>query len=237
MNEKGVFMGRTLIQEKGSIGGSRFVFVKLQGVKNELVFPTFGAVLQNPFKFGGKIFAGDLMEYRTDENGLNPKVFLLKTFEVAATVESAATTVTIVNDGYRHVPAVGDNLMVAPASMNATGTAVTVTAVVADDKKWTVTLSATLGALAKGTILVEAAEAGSGKKMLVQAINAVAPSDYDCLYDAGAVNPASVEYNKARYILTPALGGLMYTNKMSPMPACVKALNKCNVNGWFKVEL
>ena len=78
---------------------------------------------------------------------------------------------------------------------------------------------------------------GSGKKMLVQAINAVAPSDYDCLYDAGAVNPASVEYNKARYILTPALGGLMYTNKMSPMPACVKALNKCNVNGWFKVEL
>ena len=49
MNEKGVFMGRTLIQEKGSIGGSRFVFVKLQGVKNELVFPTFGAILQNPF--------------------------------------------------------------------------------------------------------------------------------------------------------------------------------------------
>lgn len=237
MNENGVFMGRTLIQEKGSIGGSRFVFVKLQGVKNELVYPTFGAMLQNPFKFGGKIFAGDLFEYRTDADGLNPKLYLLKTFEVAAQVEAAATTVTIVNDGYRHIPAVGDVLMVAPNAITGTGTAVTVTAVTAGDKVWNVTLSAALGSIAKGAILVEAAEAGSGKKMLVQTINAVAPSDYDCLYDAGTVNGSDYEFNKARYILTPALGGLMYTNRMSPMPACVKALNKCNVNGWFKVEL
>lgn len=237
MNENGVFMGRTLIQEKGSIGGSRFVFVKLQGVKNELVFPTFGAMLQNPFKFGGKIFAGDLMEYRTDANGLNPKVYLLKTFEVAKAVDASGVTVEIVNDGYRHVPAVGDILMAAPTSITGSGTAVTVTNVLADTGKWVITLSAALGAIAKGAILVEAESAGSSKKMLVQNINAVAPSDYDCLYEAGAVSGSSFEYNKARYILTPALGGLMYIHKMSPMPECVKKLNKCNVNGWYKVEL
>ena len=28
----------------------------------------------------------------------------------------------------------------------------------------------------------------------------------------------------------------MYTYKMSPVPACVKALNRSSVNGWFKVD-
>ena len=44
------------------------------------------------------------------------------------------------------------------------------------------------------------------------------------------------DFDNARYSFTPALGGLMYTNKMSPLPACVKALNKSDVNGWFKVQ-
>ena len=46
----GVFRGRKTIQKSGSIGGSRAVFVKLQGNKNELVYPTFGGFLKNPFK-------------------------------------------------------------------------------------------------------------------------------------------------------------------------------------------
>ena len=50
MSEKyyGVFRGRKTIQRSGTIGGARSVFVKLQGNKNELVYPTFGGFIQNP---------------------------------------------------------------------------------------------------------------------------------------------------------------------------------------------
>ena len=72
MNENyvGYFRGRKTIQRSATVGGARSVFVKLQGNKNELVYPTFGGYIKNPFKGAAKIFAGDLMEYRTDENGL-----------------------------------------------------------------------------------------------------------------------------------------------------------------------
>ena len=69
--------------------------------------------------------------------------------------------------------------------------------------------------------------------MLVKAINAVSPTDNDML-DAPATSDE--DFDNARYSFTPALGGLMYINKMSPLPACVKALNKSDVNGWFKVQ-
>ena len=60
----GVYAGRTLIQASGSIGGHRYVFVKLiKSGKDGLVYPTTGGKLLNPFKGPAKIFAGDLVEY------------------------------------------------------------------------------------------------------------------------------------------------------------------------------
>lgn len=38
----GAFRGRKLVQTSGEIGGARAVFVKIKGIKNELVYPTFG---------------------------------------------------------------------------------------------------------------------------------------------------------------------------------------------------
>lgn len=229
-------MGRTLIQEKGSLGGSRNVFVKLQGKKNELVYPTFGAFLANPFKGAAKIFAGDLFEYRTDEKGLNPSVLLLKTFKVKS---MDGTTVVIYKDGYKHIPFVGDILMKAPSVIGGKGKAYAVSAVaIGTDGNWQLTLTNALDSCVDGDILVEAKAAGASAEMLIKRINAVAPNDYDCYYEA-ASNPSatsSIEWYKARYALTPALGGLMYTEKMSPMPACVLAINKSNVNGWFAVD-
>lgn len=223
----GVLLGRTLIQQRGSIGGARAVFVKLQGVKNELVFPTFGGQLKNPFKGAAKIYAGDLFEFRTDEKGVNPELYLLKTYKVKS---ASGTTVTLYKDGYKHIPFIGDKLGVAPDEIGGVVSAVTVNAVKVVDDTWVLTVSGNLTA-SDGTILVEADNAG---KMLVKDINAVAPCDYDFIY-----NPAANEddYEGARYHIAPALGGLMYTHKMSPMPKCVLDLNKCNINGWFKVEL
>lgn len=232
----GSFIGRTLVQASGEIGGHRHVFVKLQGQgKNGLVFPTSGGVVKNPFKGFAKAFAGDLCEYRIDGT-----VRLLKTYEVAVAAEAASTSVLIVRDGYRHKPFVGDVLMAAPSELAGTGTAVTVTAVektsdtTAGDV-WKVTLSATLGALTKGAVLVEGEEAGSDKQAVVKNPNAYLPCDYDFVYD-----PASGDddFEGARYMLTPCLANedtKLYVSKMSPLPASVKALNKSRVDGWFNL--
>lgn len=227
----GVFRGRKTIQRSATIGGARSVFVKLQGNKNELVYPTFGGYIMNapkgaPFKF----FAGDLVEYRTDANGVNPEIYILKTYKV---VSASGTTVNILNDGFKHVPFVGDKIGVAPEAIGGEMTAVTVTAVknaeVGGKKVWAVTTNAALTTKADD-ILVEADADGN---MLIKNINAVCPTDLD-MFDAAATGDE--DFDGARYSYTPALGGIMYINKMSPIPACVLKLNKVNVNGWYQVQ-
>lgn len=236
----GAFFGRVLMQTRGSIGGSRNVFVKLKGqAKDDLVFPTFGGKLMNPFLGPAKFFAGDLFDFRLDSNGANPELYLLKTYEV---VSASGTTVNILRDNFRHKPFVGDVLMVAPDEIGGNGTAVTVTAVTETTVKpstvtynvWQLTVSSTLGNLDKGVVLVEAEEAGENKPMLIKMVNSVAPSDGDMLFTPDGVTNEGYDGPRAHF--SPALGGLMYTSKMSPLPACVKALNRSHINGWFKID-
>lgn len=235
-NYTGYFAGRTLVQQRGSIGGARSVFVKLQGNKNELVFPTFGGQVKNPFKGRAKLYAGDLVEYRTNDDGVKPEIFILKTYEVKEAVDNAKT-VKIVRDGYKHIPFIGDVIGIAPETLGGTMTGVTVTGVTATTDTWILTLSAAITANV-GDVLVEATKTGASAEMVVKNINAVCSCDYDFLYEPVAATNLTEEdadYENARYFFTPCLGGLMYTKKMSPMPACVKALNTSKVNGWFKV--
>ena len=82
----------------------------------------------------------------------------------------------------------------------------------------------------KGDVLVVTDSAG---KQLVNNINAVGDSDLD-LRDAPVEDDA--DFEGARYAYTPALGGIMYTKKMSPIPACVAKLNQSKVNGWFQIQ-
>lgn len=228
-NYVGVFRGRKTIQRRGTIGGARSVFVKLQGNKNELVYPTFGGYIKNPFKGAAKLFAGDLIEYRTDGNGENPEIYILKTYLVESV---SGTTVNIVKDAYKHTPFVGDKIGVAPDKIGGEMTSVTINSIkvskVGDVDVWACTCSATLAA-EKGDVLVEA----DATNMLVENINAVAPTDLDML-DAPATGDE--DFDGARYSYTPALGGIMYINRMSPMPKCVLDLNKSNINGWYQVQ-
>lgn len=227
----GAFRGRMLIQRRGQVGGAKSVFVKISGIKNELVFPTLGGMIQNPFKQGGKMFAGDLCEYRTDDNGRKPKIYLLKTF----LVESAdGATLNIVKDEFKHKPCVGDVIGVAPAKIGgAVASKATVIAVstgkVGTTDVWVLTMSGTFTA-SKGDVLVEADSDGN---MLVKSVNAVIDCDIDLL-NAPAENES--DFDGARYMYTPALGGLMYLNKMSPMPKCVKELNQSKINGWYQIQ-
>lgn len=226
----GAFRGRKLIQRRGEVGGAKSVFVKLQGIKNELVYPSIGGLIKNPFKGTAKLFAGDLCEYRTNDKGVKPEIYILKTYLVESV---SGTTVNVVRDGYKHIPFVGDSLGVAPEEIGGEMTAVTVTAVakakVGDVDVWALTVSGTLEA-SKGDVLVEADSEGD---MMVKAINSVVDADCDML-DAPATGDE--DFDGARYMYTPALGGIMYTHKMSPMPACVLKLNQSPINGWFQIQ-
>ena len=226
----GAFRGRKLIQRRGEVGGAKSVFVKLQGIKNELVYPTFGGQIKNPFKGAAKMFAGDLCEYRTNDKGVKPEIFILKTYLVESV---SGAVVNIVKDGYKHIPFVGDKIGVAPDEIGGAVTAVTINSIkvakVGDVDVWACTCSATLDA-EKGDVLVEADAEG---KMMVKAINGVFDADADML---DAPSTGDDDFDGARYLYTPALGGIMYAHKMSPMPKCVLELNIAKVNGWFQIQ-
>ena len=225
----GAFRGRKLIQQRGEVGGAKSVFVKLQGIKNELVYPTIGGQIKNPFKGAAKMFAGDLCEYRTNEKGVKPEVYILKTYLVESV---SGNTVNIVRDSYKHIPFVGDVLGVAPEEIGGAVEGATVTTVakakVGNIDVWALTMSGAVSA-SKGDILVEAKDGN----MVVKAINAVIDADCDML-DAPATGDD--DFDGARYMYTPALGGIMYTHKMSPVPACVLKLNQSPINGWFQIQ-
>lgn len=228
----GAFRGRKLIQRRGEVGGAKSVFVKLQGIKNELVYPTFGGQIKNPFPAAAKMFAGDLCEYRTNDKGVKPEIYILKTYQVESV---SGTTVNIVRDAYKHIPFVGDKLGVAPDEIGGEITTTAIVTAVAKSKVgdvdvWALTMSTALTGAVKGDVLVEA---DADDKMLVKAINGVFDADADML-DAPATGDD--DFDGARYMYTPALGGIMYTHKMSPMPDCVKALNISKINGWFQIQ-
>ena len=233
----GVFFGRSLFQAKGDTGGAKHVFVKLQGEKNNIVYPTFGGRVKNPFKGAAKFFAGDLAEFRTDADGLNPEYYLLKVYKVKS---QSGTTVKLYRDRYTHIPFAGDILMKAPDAIGGTGTAGAVTAVTKGNDGvndiWDLTVDSNLTGLVDGDILVEADKTGSSAKMLVKNINSVAGCDYDFLYSPAAAADEDDEFGDVRYNVALQLGGLMWKNRMSPIPECVEVFNQANVEGWFEVN-
>lgn len=234
----GISNGGVLLQASGSVGGKRHVFVGLTG-DHSFIYPTIGGYVANPFKGKAKMYAGDLAEY----DPITSTIKVLKTYEVAVAATSTDTSLKLVRDGYHHRPLVGDNIMVAPFTATGKGTAVTVTAVSnATDTTagdiWNVTVSEALGSVAKGAVLVEAAEIGASKAPMVTNPNVFFPSDTDFFYDPNDEEAGTDEFYKARYTINlPLLGhGVkMYADRMSPLPAYVKALNKSMWNGWFEI--
>lgn len=238
----GYLPGRALVQARGSIGGHRYVFVKLQmSGKDALVFPTSGGIVKNPFKGNARAFAGTLAEYIPSNGENGSEVRILKSYAVAkATSGEDETTIYLKRDGYSLIPFVGDILMVAPATLTGEGPAVTVTAVekTTDDTAgdvWKVTLSATLGALTTSSVLVEAKEVGTGKSPMVTNPNSYLPCDFDFVFDPAAPGD---DFDGAKYLITPALAlgdVFLYEDRMQPLSAALKALNKSKVKGWFNI--
>lgn len=237
-NAPGYTTSRTMLQASGEIGGSRAVFFEAGGYKNHLHMPTFGGTWKNPFKGNAKFFAGDLFYIKTDDKAESPEVYLLKTFKVKS---ASSTLIKIYRDGFSHVPFVGDVLMEAPAEIGGTGGQASVVTKVVESVDsevdvWEVTVDTEITGLTDGDILVEAEgteQTGTGK-MLVKNINGVAPCDNDFFY-APYSGTSSRKMESAYVNYAPALGGIMYKHKMSPIPACVEKLNKSRINGLYEV--
>lgn len=235
----GVNAGSTLVQASGSIGGSRHVFVKLQGgAKQGLVFPTNGGILSNPFPGRAKAFAGDLVEYDPGiTTGAGSTCKLLKTYEVVSVEDSI---VNIARDGYKHVPFVGDIIMAAPDTIDGTGTPSTVTGVSettatngdgATVDVWAVTVDTAITA-SEGDILIEADADGNP---VVTNPNCFLACDYDFKY---APASGDEDYDGARYLINPCLANedtKLIISKMTPLPATYLALNESKVSGWFQL--
>lgn len=234
----GVNLGRTLIQATGSIGGHKNVFVKLvKGSKDALCYPTTGGIVKNPFRGRAKIYAGDLCEYTPNLDSTHgAEIKILKFYEVAKAASNTDTTLYLVRDGYHHIPFVGDNIMVGQKDFTTKSVGVTATAVetTTDSGKdvWKLTLSATLGATLKvGSVLVEAAAAGSSVSPMVTNPNAYADKDMDFIYD-----PLSMDEDGAIYLFTPALAQedtVLDLKAIGVLPPAVLALNKSRVESWF----
>lgn len=229
---QGVFLGRTRVTRKSNIGGARHVFAQIKGLHNELVFAPWGGVIQNPFRGAAKIYAADLFNIVYDDKCENPKLYVLKTYKV---VSVSGTTVNIEKTPYSHIPFVGDKIGVAPAEIGGDMTAQTVigkkVATVDGKQVWALTMDAALDASADD-VLVEADEDG---KMLVKDINAAAPCDYDFVFEPVADPDDEDDFDNAEYELTPVVGVVAYTHRMSALPECVLKLNESKWNGIFRI--
>ena len=227
----GTFAGTVLAQSSAELGGQRHVFYLPQGPRPAPQYPVYGGILVNPFKGHGKIYAGDLIEHTLDG-----KCKLLKSYEVADTTSTAEVKISSgaceQGEIFRHIPFVGDVLMVAPETLDGTGKAVKVTAVekTFDTKGkqngWKVTLSDALGSLNKGDVLVEASQAGSAVKAMVTNPNCYVEVDYDCPFVPAT---GDEDFDGARYMLTPNMMRgveLAYINRMQPLPDSIKKADK-----------
>lgn len=237
----GVFLGRARVATKKRNGSVRNINVDFQGLKNDLVYVLWGGTLANPFPGAAKLYEGDMFYQELDDKAQHPKLYCLKVYEAAAT--SAAKTIKLVRDGFRHKIFPGDTIMVEPATIGGKGKIANVTAV-ADktetdgSKIWEVTVDTAL-TITKGDILVEGKALsetdgqGNTGEMLVKDINCFAPQDYDFVFEPVA-DPADVEdFENAEYQLTPVVGVLGLIHKMSPIPKCVLKLNQSRFNGIF----
>lgn len=228
-----VFNGAVLLQASGEIGGQKHVYFNLKGaVKETFRFPPIGGIITNPFPGPAKIYAGDLVEHSlgfADNKGGTIKI--LKSYAVAKKTTAATDVeIYIVRDGYHHIPFIGDNIMVGQKDFTTKAIGVTVTKVEATTDAtagdvWKLTISAALGALNVGDVLVEAASQGASVLPMVTNPNCFAPSDYDMPF---YTLDGSDEYHKPRMMFTPCLLGpdaVFIKSKMSPVPPAVEAMN------------
>jgi hypothetical protein len=191
-----------------------------------------GATIANPYNGFGYAFAADLFEYHIDKPG-----FLLKTFKVAAATD---TTIKVTGDGYSHVPEVGNVLMKAPDTVDATGQSAKVIAVefLDEEQVFSLLLDTAIGALTTDDILVEAADANgdpattaaADATVLVKNANTFVEVDTPMMPTNGQWGIENVQHN-----INTVYGKRAFIARMQPLPKYILAKNRSYIDGIFEI--
>lgn len=210
------------------VRGGKHVWVKDsngEDRKNVLL----GGTILNPSKGFGHLWAAQLVQYTPAVGCL-----IFRSFRVKANVAAAGTTIYINADGYSDVPEVGQYLMKAPASASTSGSYAKVTDVVFNkaENRFEVTISAAIGALTAGDILVEAdaaADTGStgSTTVLVPNPNTFVEADVDLLPTEG------YGLDNANYSISTVYDKQAWIERMQPLPSYVLANNRSRIDGIF----
>jgi hypothetical protein len=228
------------------VRGGKWVWVKDSNGENRNNI-LLGGTLANPSKGFGHIWAAQLLQYTPGQ-----PMYIFRSFMVAADAANNATTIYVNGDGYSDVPEVGMLLMVAPDALtvetleantetgavtktvaDATGQSAKVTAVSFDatNKRFEVTLAATLGSALTGgtTILVEVngTSASASAKPLVPNPNVFNEADRDLMPTEG------FGIQNANYSISGVYNKQAWIARMQPLPKYVLAKNKSNIDGIF----
>lgn len=196
-------------QHSMQVGGATPFIIDPQILKMRLI----GGIVKNNLAEDEKIAAGTTFAF----NAATHEVKFLKVWEVKSV---DGTTVTIKKTFQTPVLKADTVIMVAPATISGTGKAVAAGAVTETADAYTITVAeGALDTVEAGTLLVEAAEAGSGKAMYCQPNN-ILHRDFIAGNDQN---------------LGDAVWGFFhaYINTINPIPAAVLAnLNDGIVPVW-----
>lgn len=227
------------IQKTYTIGGRGYVAVDLANMPYEFV--PLGGKIVNTIAAGEVFSEGDICEF--DPKTQSVKV--MRTFTVAKAVGASDTELLLLRDDEmvknRHIPSNGINVMKSPSTLTTTGTGVTLGVATPEVetisgkavKVWKITIAANaLGTLAVGDILVEADKAGTGAKMFVKNPNSFVFSDI--VFNYPSINGTDT-FSGSIVTYAPILHYVYWVERMNAIPACVKAINKSRIDGWFEL--
>ncbi len=154
-------------QHSMQVGGATPFIIDPQLLRMRLI----GGIVKNVLAENEKIAAGTTFAF----NAATHEVKFLKVWEVkSVTADGTAGTTEIVIKKTFQTPVLKADtvIMVAPSTISGTGKAVVAGAVTEADNSYTITVTtANIDAVAAGTLLVEAAEAGASKGMYCQPNN------------------------------------------------------------------
>ena len=204
------------------VRGGRAVWVKDSNGEDRRNVLLGGTIL-NPNKDFSHLWAAQLVEYIPGKG-----CYIFRSFEV---VSASGTAINIKGDGYSDAPEVGMLLMVAPNNVATTGQSAKVTAVEynAATQIFAVTVDTSLGAIAKGTILVEAKGTAANAKaeVLVANPNTFVEADRDLLPTEG------YGIENANYSISTVYDKQAWIDRMQPLPDYVLAKNRSYIKGIF----
>lgn len=221
---------RTQYTQSGTIGGSEFVWLK--GCYTQRVVN--GATILNYPSAGGYVPSASLAQFVMKGHGNDTQnvCYIAYAFKVQAAAGATDTDVKIEKDKYAFIPQVGMVVGKCPSALSATVTGVTITKVVEGTAFYTVTLSATLGALTTDDFLVEVVAAGASQALVVTQPNTfIGEEMYFDMAGIRGVTLGDDPYSTPLYV-----HNTVYTSRMPKYPSIfLSALNKSKIDGLIEI--